>query len=166
MILSGHSLLQPIGPPLLPSFLSFFLPIIQAFFPPLPVFRILFSFDGKVVPEDDVQGMAGWPAGSARRRVYLAAVGLNSCPLFTFRQMAVSSTEFQALPGPEVRPLCAKTIRHGSFLGPGGQALLFPRTGLFGCRGARPGARSAHLVLRKNDWTSALNSFPADAFCA
>jgi hypothetical protein len=48
---------------------------------------------------------------------------------FSFRQMGVSSIEFQALPGPEVRPLCAKTIRHGPLLGPGGQAVLCAKTG-------------------------------------
>jgi hypothetical protein len=48
---------------------------------------------------------------------------------FSFRQMGVSSIEFQALPGPEVRPLCAKTIRHGLLLGPGGQAVLCAKTG-------------------------------------
>jgi len=62
-------------------------------------------------------------------------------PPFTFRQMGVCSIELQALPDPEARPLCAKTIRQGSFLGPGGQAVLSPKTGLIPCRGARPGAR-------------------------
>jgi hypothetical protein len=35
--------------------------------------------------------------------------------------MGVSPVEFQALPGPEVGALRGKTIRLGSFLGPGGQ---------------------------------------------
>jgi hypothetical protein len=56
-------------------------------------------------------------------------LGENKLAPFTFRQMAVSSIEFQALHGPEARPLGAKTIRQGSFLGPGGQAVLCARAG-------------------------------------
>ena len=48
----------------------------------------------------------------------------NTLPPFTFRQIGVSFNELVALPGPGSRPLCAKTIRQGSFLGPGGQAVL------------------------------------------
>jgi len=44
-----------------------------------------------------------------------------SLPTFTFRQVGARSIEFQALPGPEVRALRAKIMRHASFLGPGGQ---------------------------------------------
>jgi hypothetical protein len=59
---------------------------------------------------------------------------------FTSRQGDVSPVEFQALPGPEVRALRAKIMRHVSFLGPGGHEILSARAGLFRCRGARPGA--------------------------
>jgi hypothetical protein len=53
----------------------------------------------------------------------------QACPstllTFTFRQGDARLIECQALPGPETRALRAKTIRHTSFLGPGGQAVLF-----------------------------------------
>ncbi len=69
-------------------------------------------------------------------------------------------------PGPEARALRGKIMRHTSFLGPGGQALLSLRTGGFRCRGARRGARWARLILRKQgrifDWIS----FPSDSFSA
>ena len=70
------------------------------------------------------------------------------------------------MPGPEARALRGKTMRHRSFLGPGGQAVLSPRTGIFRCRGARPGARAARPILRKPRRISGWNSFPADAFSA
>jgi hypothetical protein len=80
----------------------------------------------------------------------------SGLPTFTFRQVGVRSVEFQALPGSEARALRGKTIRHASFLGPGGQALLSLRTGGFRCRGARRGARWTRLILRKHgrifDW--------------
>jgi len=72
----------------------------------------------------------------------------------------------EALPGPEVRALREKIMRRLSFLGSGGQALLSPRTGLFRCRGARPGAQWARLFLRKPDRIAGWISFPADAFSA
>jgi hypothetical protein len=40
------------------------------------------------------------------------------------------SMDFEAMPGPEARALRVKTMRHRSFLGPGGQAVLSPRTGI------------------------------------
>ncbi len=85
---------------------------------------------------------------------------------FTFRQVGVASTEFQALPGPEARALRAKSMRHAPFLGPGGQAVLSLITGVFRCRGARLGARWARPILRKHGDTSEWISFPADAFSA
>ncbi len=69
---------------------------------------------------------------------------------FTFRKVGRRWIEFQALPGPGARALRAKTMRHDSFSGPGGQAVLSPRTGLSRCRGARRGARCARLPLRKH----------------
>jgi hypothetical protein len=98
---------------------------------------------------------------------------LSLAPL-TFRQVSVGPIEFQALPGPEVRlRRTPKIMRHASVLGPGGQAVLSPRTGLFRCRGARSirldcelGARWARPILRKHGRTSDWISFPADAFCA
>jgi hypothetical protein len=86
--------------------------------------------------------------------------------LFTFQQLGVSLIEFQALPGPGARALRAKTMRQYSFSGLGGQAILSPGTGLSRCRGARPGARWARLILRKPDRISGCISFPADAFSA
>jgi len=84
----------------------------------------------------------------------------------TSQQVDLSLIEFRALPGPEARALCAKTMRQHPFSGLGGQLVLSPRTGLFRCRGARPGARWARLILRKPDRLSGWISFPADAFCA
>jgi len=55
----------------------------------------------------------------------------------TFRQVSLGSFEFQELPGPEVRTLREKTIRHASLPRPVGQAVLSPRKRLFHCRGAR-----------------------------
>jgi hypothetical protein len=85
-------------------------------------------------------------------------------PTFTFRQVGVKPIEFQAMPGPKARALHAKIMRHASFLRPGGQAVLSLRTGVFRCRGARPGARAARPILRKQSRISGQNSFPADAF--
>ena len=48
----------------------------------------------------------------------------------------------------------------------GGQAVLSPRRGVFRSRGARPGARAARPILRKQRRISGRNSFPADAFSA
>ncbi len=45
-------------------------------------------------------------------------------PTFTFLRVGVKCTGFQALPGPEARALRAKTMRHASFLGPGGPPKL------------------------------------------
>jgi hypothetical protein len=42
-------------------------------------------------------------------------------PTFTFRHVFVSPIEFRPLLGPEARALRAKTMRHGSFSGSGGQ---------------------------------------------
>jgi hypothetical protein len=50
-------------------------------------------------------------------------------PTFTFRQVGVKAIQFKALPGPEARALREKIMRHASFLGPGGLAILSPRTG-------------------------------------
>jgi hypothetical protein len=85
-------------------------------------------------------------------------------PTFTFRQVGVKAMEFQAVPGPEARALHGKIMRHESFLGPGGQTDLSPRTGIFRCRGAQPGARAARPIQRKPRRISGWNSFPADAF--
>jgi hypothetical protein len=70
------------------------------------------------------------------------------CPPSLFAKWAVGvrSIECQALPGPEARALRAKTIRHTSLLGLGGQAVLSRRTWSFRCRGAR----WARLILRKH----------------
>ena len=87
-------------------------------------------------------------------------------PTFTFRQVGLKTIEFQALPGPEAMALRGKTMRHASFLGPGGQVVLCPETGLCRCRGARPAARAARPILRKQSRISGQNSFPADAFSA
>ena len=89
----------------------------------------------------------------------------ENLPTFTFRQVGLKAMEIQAVPGPEARAWRGKTMRHRSFLGPGGQAVLCLRTGGFRCRGARPGARAARLTLRKPGGFSGQNSFPADAFC-
>jgi 8-oxo-dGTP pyrophosphatase MutT (NUDIX family) len=51
-------------------------------------------------------------------------------PPFTFRQVGRRWIEFQAFPGPEARALRAKTMRHPSFSGSGGQALLRARRGV------------------------------------
>jgi len=88
-----------------------------------------------------------------------------SCPL-TFHQVYAGLIEFRALPGPEARALRAKIMRQHSSSGLGGQAVLCPRTGLFRCRGARPKARWARLILRKPNRLSVWISFPADAFSA
>ena len=90
----------------------------------------------------------------------------NGLPTFTFRQVGVKEMEFQAVPGPEARALRGKIMRHRSFLGSGGQAVLSPRRGVFRCRGARPGARAARPILRKPRRISGWNSFPTDAFSA
>ena len=87
-------------------------------------------------------------------------------PTFTFLQVGIRAIEFQALPGLEARALRAKTMRRASLPGPGGQVLLPPRTGFVRCRGARPGARAARPILRKQSRISGQNSFPADAFSA
>jgi len=90
-----------------------------------------------------------------------------SLPTFTFRQVGVKAMEIQAVPGSEVPPLAGlhgKIMRHESFLGPGGQADLSPKTWIFRCRGAQPGARAARPILRKPRRISGWNSFPADAF--
>jgi hypothetical protein len=58
----------------------------------------------------------------------------KALPTFTFRQIGARSIEFQALPGPDARALRAKTMKHALFFGPGGQAVLSLRTGLFRCR--------------------------------
>jgi len=70
-----------------------------------------------------------------------------------------------ALRGPEGKAARVKTIRRLSFIGPGGQAILFPGADGIWCRGARPGARWARLILRKHRGTSGGNSLPADVFC-
>jgi hypothetical protein len=93
-------------------------------------------------------------------------------PTFTFRQVGVKAIEFQPLPGPKARALHAKTMRHASFLGPGGQTVLSPGAGVFRCRSVRSirldcelGARAARPLLWKSGRISGQNSFPADAFC-
>ena len=90
----------------------------------------------------------------------------ENLPTFTFRQVGVKAMEIQAVPGPEARAWRGKTMRHRSFLGPGGQAVLCLGTGVFRCRGSRPGARAARPILRKPRRISGWNSFPADAFSA
>ncbi len=52
-------------------------------------------------------------------------------------QVEKANEKDSAFPGPEARTLREKTMRHPSLPGPGGQAILSPRTGLFRCRGAR-----------------------------
>ena len=85
------------------------------------------------------------------------------------------------MPGPKARAFRAKTMRRRSFLGPGGQVFLPPRTELVRCRGGRPGARWARLTkLRivdcgmrvdkekqkiRNPQSEIRNNW-ADAFCA
>jgi hypothetical protein len=65
------------------------------------------------------------------------SIGPWGLPPFTFRQVGGRWIEFQALPGPGARALRAKTMRHPSFSGSGGQAVLRARTRLFRCKGAR-----------------------------
>jgi len=110
-------------------------------------------------------GVAG-VQGNDIRNAGEKSTGNHLLPAFTFRQADVKRIEFQALPGPEARALRAKTMRHISSLGPGGQAFLFPRTGLVQCRGARVGARCARLPLRKRKGIFGWILFPADAFSA
>jgi hypothetical protein len=86
----------------------------------------------------------------------------NIRPPFTFHQVGVRSIECQALPGREARALRAKIMRPASLPGPGGQVVLFPKTEVLPCRGAR----WARLTLRRRGRISEWNSFPADAFCA
>ncbi len=69
------------------------------------------------------------------------------------------------VPSPGARTFWAKTMRQLPFHGPGGPTLLSPRTGLFRCRGARPGARSARRILRKPVEASRKRASPTDAFC-
>jgi hypothetical protein len=45
-------------------------------------------------------------------------------PPFTFQKVGVSPVVFQALPGPELRALREKSMRHFSFFGPGGPSGL------------------------------------------
>ena len=86
---------------------------------------------------------------------------------FTFQEAGAGLIEFQALPGPEVPRLAGlreKTMRRLPFHGPGGQAFLSVRRGLFRCRDARPGTRRARLSLRKHSRVCGCNSFPRRCF--
>ena len=66
----------------------------------------------------------------------------QACPPllpFTFQQVGIRCFEFLAFPGPEAKARRAKIMRRSSLPGPGGQAVLFPRSSSFPCRGDPPG---------------------------
>jgi len=126
--------------------------------------RPVFILGGKSFPGRKIHFYRERPDFYIRKSILSSA--FKNLPTFTFPQVGIKAIEFQAMPGPETRAWCAKIMRPRSFLGPGGQIVLFLRTGVFRCRGARPGTRAARPILRKRSRISGQNFFPADAFSA
>ena len=67
--------------------------------------------------------------------------------------------------GPGARALRTETIRHSGFHGSGGHTSR-ENSRSIPCRGDRPVARRARLILRKPSRISEKIPLPADAFCA
>ena len=61
-----------------------------------------------------------------------------TCLPFPFQQVGIRCFEFLAFPGPEAKAGRVKIMRRSSLPGPGGQAVLFPRSSSFPCRGDHP----------------------------